>query len=152
MAGWRATLLRWSLVLVLAGGLVAMHSLMLAGGGGTGHPVGTAKMVMSGPVVTSPASPAHPVSHAGAQVEPAPAVDDHPGRSGHHGDGMSMLLHLCLAVLGTLLLALAAPLLLAVLDRAAPAGSRAGPFTARTHPRAPPPTPVRLAQLCVSRR
>lgn len=149
MAGWRATLLRWSLVLMLAGGLVAMHSLMLAGGGGTGHPVGTAKMVMSGPMATLPA---HPVSYAGSKVEPAPAVDDHPGRSGHHGDGMSMLLHLCLAVLGALLLALAAPLLLAVLDRAAPAGSRAGPLTPRTHPRAPPPTPVRLAQLCVSRR
>jgi Family of unknown function (DUF6153) len=145
--GWRATLLRWSLVLVLAGGLVAMHSLMLAGGGGIGHP-----MVMSGPMVTSPAPPSHPVSHAGSEVEPAPAVDDHSGRSGHHGDGMSMLLHLCFAVLGTLLLALAAPLLLAVLDRAARAGSRAGPFTPCTHPRAPPPTPVRLAELCVSRR
>lgn len=149
MTGWRATLQRWSLVLALAGGLVAMHSLVLAGGGGVGHPVGTVEttpMTMAG----APAQSSHRVSPARSAI--APPADARPGRSGHHGDGMSMLLHLCLAVLGALLLALAAPLLLHVLDRAAPAGSRAGPSTARSHPRAPPPTPVRLAQLCVSRR
>lgn len=152
MSGWRATLLRWSLVLALAGGLVVMHSLMLAGGGGVGHPAGAVPMAMSG----APAPPSHQAPHpavlVGSQVEPAPVVEVRSGPSGHHGDGMSMLLHLCLAVVGTLLLALTAPLLLAVLDRAALAARPVGPPAPCSHPRAPPPTPVRLAQLCVSRR
>jgi hypothetical protein len=79
----------------------------------------------------------------------------HEGHDGHQGDGsMSMLAHLCLAVLGLLLLALVAPALLAWyrrgVDRAA--AQLAGHPAGSGQPRAPPPTAVRLAELCVSRR
>ncbi|WP_345412850.1 hypothetical protein [Pseudonocardia xishanensis] len=73
-------------------------------------------------------------------------------RSSPH-DPMSALhtlLHLCLAVL-TGLLVLAAAVLLALLlirRRRAPAPSAGRPVTG---PRAPPPTSVRLARLCVLR-
>jgi hypothetical protein len=150
MTGWRARVLRWSIVLSLAAGLVAMHSLLIAGGGGVGHPSRTARAAMSEVSVSH--SPAHAAVGAASEVGQVPAAEAPSRPPGHHGDGMSMLLHLCLAVLGALLLALAVPLLLAVLARAAPAGRTTGLPAPCAHPRAPPPTPVRLAQLCVSRR
>ncbi|WP_051581209.1 DUF6153 family protein [Pseudonocardia acaciae] len=141
MTGWRATSVRWSLVLAIAAGLVAMHSLMLGGGGGVGHESEPA------PAAAMSAMAEHPAEVSAPDHDPAQTGH------GHHGDGPSALLHLCLAVLGTLLLALAAPLLLAVLGRRATvAGRPAGMPTPCPHPRAPPPTSVRLAELCVSLR
>jgi hypothetical protein len=153
MTGWRTTMARWSIVLALAAGLVAMHSLVLADGG-VGHGSHSVPAEMS---VTGPRPVPAAISVTGAHSDPAAmSVSGDPEpveRSGHHGDGMSALLHLCLAVLGMLLLGLVAPLLLAVLGR--PAGS-ADPAAGRSspcpRPRAPPPTSVRLAELCVSRR
>lgn len=145
-------LARWLLVVVVAAGVVAMHSL-LGPGGCDGHGAGMGGVpASSGAAVMAE----HPV--AGLPAPPGLAAGD----EAHAGHGplidpagwthrCGLLGHLCLAVLVALGLAL-----LSVLPRAlAGAGSDVNEARARggaTSPRAPPPTSVRLAELCVSRR
>jgi hypothetical protein len=202
--------LRWLLVVVIGAGVVAMHTLMSAGGGsgrdpmagsmgdGGGHgsmspvlmgagggqvsmgAVSTSQVSMGavsasqvsigaapmGPVSASqvsasavsmgaaPMSDATPAAATAAVAAGAPVGAPPAGHPGHPGGGsMSMLAHLCLAVLTLLLFAFAAPLLLARSRRVLDTATRpAGDPTRSSHPRAPPPTSVRLAELCVSRR
>ena len=139
--------LRWLLVTVTGAGVIAMHTLM--GTGAAHHMTGAVSMTGAG-AMTSAVS----MTGAGAMTS-AVSMTTATGHRGHHGDGsMSMLAHLCLAVLGLLLLALAAPALLARYrrdtDHAAPMA--AGHPSGYGQSRAPPPTAVRLAELCISRR
>jgi hypothetical protein len=168
--------LRWLLVTVTGTGLIAMHTLMGVGGG---HCAGAATdaMTTSTPVLmaarapmTAPAPMAGnaPMTAHAPMTAPAPMAGNAPvsapapttaqsgatGHPGHHGDGsMSMVAHLCLAVLGLLLLALAAPAVLGWFRHDADRITQLAGYPAGAgQPRAPPPTNVRLAQLCISRR
>ncbi|HWN33430.1 MAG TPA: hypothetical protein VNP03_11825 [Pseudonocardia sp.] len=158
--------LRWLLVTVIGAGVIAMHTLM--GAGHAHHMPGAEPMTGAGAVTGAGAMTGGGLAaDAAPMTDLAPAVDHAPmtatapvtaldaGRHpAHHGDGsMSMLAHLCLAVLGLLLLALFAPALLAWYSRGVDrAAQLAGHPAGSGQPRAPPPTAVRLAQLCVSRR
>ena len=132
-------------MLALIAGVVAMHSLVAC------HPVAFGVQANVPAVATDHGAGHAPMPSAGdhGTALPAPAAGS---ASGGH-DPMSALhhmLHLCLAVVTALLLA--AVVLLAVLSLR---GDRAGAASAGprgTGPRAPPPpTSVRLAQLCVLR-
>jgi hypothetical protein len=159
--------LRWLLVTVTGAGVIAMHTLM--GTGAAHHTTSAQPMTgavsmadavsMTSAVDTVGAAPmtdlAPTADRAPMTAAPPTAGQDAAGHQGHHGDGsMSMLAHLCLAVLGLLLFVLAAPALLARYRRDTDRAVR----TAAGHPsgygqsRAPPPTAVRLAELCISRR
>jgi hypothetical protein len=149
--------LRWLLVVVIGAGVVAMHTLMGAGDGHGRDPMTASMGAVSmgavsmgtavGPASVSAAPGAGSAADASVGTPPA-------GHPGHHGDGsMSMLGHPCLAVLTVLLLVLAVPLALTRHRRALESATRpAGDPTCSSHPRAPPPTSVRLAELCLSRR
>jgi len=162
--------LRWLLVTVTGAGLIAMHTLMGVGGG---HCAGAATdaVTTSTPVLMAARAPmtghapmaGHtPMAAQAPMTAPALMAGHTPmtaqsgatGHPGHHGDGsMSMVAHLCLAVLGLLLLLLAAPALLGWFRHDADRITQlAGHPAAAAQPRAPPPTNVRLAQLCISRR
>jgi hypothetical protein len=150
--------LRWLLVTVTGTGLIAMHTLMGVGGG---HCAGAATdaMTTSTPVLMAARAPmTAPAPMAGNAPVSAPAPttaqSGATGHPGHHGDGsMSMVAHLCLAVLGLLLLALAAPAVLGWFRHDADRITQLAGYPAGAgQPRAPPPTNVRLAQLCISRR
>ena len=151
--------LRWLLVTVTGAGVIAMHTLM--GTGAAHHMTGAVSMTGAGAMtsavsMTGAGAMTSAVSMTGAgAMTSAVSMTTATGHRGHHGDGsMSMLAHLCLAVLGLLLLALAAPALLARYrrdtDHAAPMA--AGHPSGYGQSRAPPPTAVRLAELCISRR
>ena len=165
--------LRWALVTVTGTGLIAMHTLMGVGGGhcagaATDAPTTSTPVLMAAHAPT--AGPAPMAAHAPMTAHAPMAVQvpmagrapmtghapmtAHGSAPGHPGDGsMSMVAHLCLAVLGLLLLALAAPALLGWLRRDADRATRlAGHPAGAGQPRAPPPTNVRLAQFCISRR
>ncbi|HEX4359086.1 MAG TPA: hypothetical protein VH141_16270 [Pseudonocardia sp.] len=159
--------LRWLLVTVTGAGVIAMHTLM---GTGVAHHMTGAEPMAGAVSMAGAGAMTSAVDAVGAALmtDPAPTADRAPitaappapgqdaaGHQGHHGDGsMSMLAHLCLAVLGLLLLVLAAPALLARYrrdtDRAVPMAAGHPPGYGRS--RAPPPTAVRLAELCISRR
>ncbi|HEX4252075.1 MAG TPA: hypothetical protein VH008_29735 [Pseudonocardia sp.] len=148
--------LRWLLVTVTGAGLIAMHTLMGVGGG---HCAGASTGGMTGAVMmpgTGGTSISAPMTGAPATAAPTSMTDGVTSdATGHHGYGsMSMLAHLCLAVLVLLLLVLAAPALLAWLRREVDgSGQRlTGHPAGSGQPRAPPPTNVRLAELCISRR
>jgi hypothetical protein len=174
----RASVTRWLVILVTGIGLVAMHSLMGVPGAGPHTMADGRSVAVSGQYAASASAPhdlvpaGHPrppgvdpvmgSSVMGSSMMNDPVMSDpvmgddpmtghgqQPGR-GHH-DG-SMLGHLCLAVLAALGLVLL-PLLSRVLRCPSAAPARpAGSGPASSHSRAPPPTPTRLAQLCVSRR
>ena len=174
--------LRWLLVTVTGAGLIAMHTLMGVGGGHCAG-AATDAVTTSTPVLMSARAPmtapapmaGHtPMAAQAPMTAPAPMAGHAPmtapasmaghapmtaqsgatGHPGHHGDGsMSMVAHLCLAVLGLLLLLLAAPALLGWFRHDADRATHlAGHPAGAGQPRAPPPTNVRLAQLCISRR
>jgi hypothetical protein len=139
-AGWRWE--RALVVLALLAGVVAMHSLAMP----MAHTVDHA-----GSVTTAATAPGHqPSGHpmAGGMtttVATAMSAPQAPGLGGH------TMLHVCLAVLtALLLLALQAAAHLRrtgiTVDRAPARAPHATPW-----PRPPPPTSVRLAQLCVLR-
>ena len=144
----RASVTRWLVVLVTGVGLVAMHSLMSVPGP---HLASSGVSVSSSGRPDATASPlAEPMGEQPMGEQPMGAPGQPPGHDHHHG---SMLGHLCLAVLAALGLVLLAPLLFRTLRRRPVAPVRpAGPDSASSAARSPPPTPRRLAQLCVSRR
>ena len=140
-------LVRWQrglLLLAVVLGVVSMHSTVVSHLGGGPHPA-LARM-------SSPAMSAEPMSVAPAEAPPSAATASpaHAG-DGHPGSGLHDLLHLCLAVLTGLIVAVALTLFAIVAARAA----RSAPTEvgrSATGPRAPPPpTSVRLARLCVLR-
>jgi hypothetical protein len=174
----RASVTRWLVILVTGVGLVAMHSLMSVPGPRRastdasvassgrhaappsspddpmgGHPMG-GQSIGDGPMGDGPMA-GHPMGGhlmGGQSMGDGPMVapGQPPGHDHHHG---SMLGHLCLAVLAALGLVLLAPVLARTLRRRPVAPVRpAGPDPASSDARAPPTTPTRLAQLCVSRR
>ncbi len=147
----RRGLQRVLLVLSLIVGVVAMHSTT-ACHDATGHarnaavhvddsahsaPSPAARSAMDGEM---PAAGPAPAAGVAGEREPA----------GQHS-ALHDLLHLCLAVVAALLVLAGTALLTLLAGSAArragdPRGGRPG-----TGPRAPPPTSVRLAQLCVLR-
>jgi hypothetical protein len=132
----RASRLRWWFVVVaVATGMIAMHSL-------AGHEHGQAGV--SPTVVTV----AESSCCAGEHVLPVGVRED----SGpHHHSTLVALLHLCVAVLtGFTVLVIAA--LLAFVGCAIAVSKRVSLLAMRFgHTRSPPPTSARLAQLCVLR-
>ncbi|MBP2366765.1 DUF6153 family protein [Pseudonocardia parietis] len=127
-------------------GLVGMHALVVpatAPATDTGHQVAIAASV-AGPTD-------HRADAATAPSAPVPAAATHHPMSADHGEHDTHLLHLCLAVLAAVGLALVAAWLL--LGRlmlpvsVTPARQRARDMPAQR----PPPVPRRLAQLCVMR-
>lgn len=142
-------------VLAVILGLLGMHALVVANGA---HSMSTpSQAVLASPDTASPmvGSPTVTIPMPSAVVAGADGVapadgDDPPAPQGDHSAGHQML-HLCLAVLAALIVLLTA-LLPAVLRGlpGSPGGSNAG--RTRSAPRRrPPPTAVRLAQLCVMR-
>ena len=137
---------RWLLILSIAAGLIAMHHL------------GAHTPDMHGPDMSSPATatPAQateqPISmdaatsaaHPASAMELVAAAPD-PGTT-----AMSMLMHLCLAVLAALLVLGMLAVAFAVLSRR-PRAANISRAVVIAWPRAPPRTAVRLAQLCVLR-
>lgn len=155
----RGRVARWMLVLAVAVGLVGMHHLLAhdpdapAGGAALaesmtyGMPSGTAAMTAA----MTAAGPVAPVStrtrpHLVSDADRATVMMPSPG----HDLAMGMLMHLCLAVLGGLIvLGLAAvAVTIRVRQRLGPTRF-CGVVTVR--PRSPPRIAVRLAQLCVLR-
>lgn len=126
----------WFVVVVTAVGLIAMHSLV-------GH--AEHEQVASSPTATTTA--AHSCCDGGHGAAPGLRQDSAP----HHGSSSATLLHLCLAVLTGVTIVMIAALLavvrpgVGVTDHSRSLSWRLG----RT--RSPPPTSLRLAQLCVRR-
>ncbi|GAY10972.1 hypothetical protein [Pseudonocardia sp. N23] len=174
---WQQALLVLSLIL----GVVAMHSAVACGAdaghaqnaaiqGAAGPPMrmvgldGPAAVTADANAVTATGSASASADSRGGQQAAATAVLVVPATSDMHATDLAGpagpagghsvlhdLLHLCLAVL-TILLALAGAVLLAVVVARAtrPDTIHRGGRPA-AGPRAPPPTSVRLAQLCVLR-
>lgn len=140
---WQRVLLMVALVL----GVVAMHTMVLAPGGGHDSAAGG-----SGHVAAAMSSgPPQAVMDASF-----PAVHDqaHQDSATHHGPGSPAaihdLLHLCLAVLAAL--AVMAALAVVWLTAAAATRPHLEPGSGATAPARPPPrSAVRLALLCVLR-
>ena len=132
---WVDRLRWWIVVVATAAGMIAMHSLVE-------HEHTQAD--------SSPTAMMIPASSCceGAHAASAGALAD---TDPHDGSSLSALLHLCLAVLtGFALLAIAA--LLAFIRLPAGISGRMSPLAAALdRTRSPPPTAVRLAQLCVLR-
>ncbi|MFP5068068.1 DUF6153 family protein [Pseudonocardia nantongensis] len=129
------------LVLPVLLGLVGMHALVV--------PAPT--------TATSPTVARIPVEHATPQhgpVVPAGGAGEHgapAGHDDHHDDGASHLMHLCLAVLAAVGVALLSAWLF--LGRLSLPGSSTPVrrWTGGMPAARPPPVPRRLAQLCVLR-
>ena len=125
----------WFVVVATAAGMIAMHSL-------AAHEHTQAASAPT--VMMIPASSCCEGEHA---VSAGALPDEDP----HEGSSLLALLHLCLAVLtGFTLLAIAA--LLAFIRLRTGISDRLSPLAAALdRTRSPPPTSVRLAQLCVLR-
>lgn len=144
---------RMLLVLALIVGVLGMHALVVLPSA-AGHR-------MPSPVVTAPAVADNGAVHIATAVHdgtaPAAAagvqlVSDHPGPGGGHGSSPSHhVLHLCLAILAALVVLGMAALALWPLQRPDRHEVAIGALTGRAPRRRPPPTSVRLAQLCVLR-
>lgn len=147
----RAGSWRWERVLVVLAllvGVVAMHSLVMPMVDDHAMPVASAAMTedLHGHVMTGPGTPvdAMPAGmSAGMPNEmhpgPAPSPDAHP------------MMHLCLAVLGALLLLALWVMTFVIRTRSVADAVPIRVRIAALWPRPPPPTSVRLAQLCVLR-
>jgi hypothetical protein len=135
VASWGDRLRWWFVVVATAAGMIAMHSL-------AAHEHTQAASAPT--VMMIPASSCCEGEHA---VSAGALPDEDP----HEGSSLLALLHLCLAVLtGFTPLAIAA--LLAFIRLRADILDRLSPLTAALdRTRSPPPTSVRLAQLCVLR-
>jgi hypothetical protein len=139
---------RWLLILSIAAGLIAMHHL------------GAHTPDMHGPDMSSPAM----ATAAPDQATEQPISMDAATRAAHPASGMelaaaapdpgtttmSMLMHLCLAVLAGLLVLGMLAVAFAILSRP-PRAANVSRSVVIAWPRPPPRTAVRLAQLCVLR-
>lgn len=139
------------LLLALIVGVLGMHALVLVPGTGA-----DARM-------SPPAAMVHSAVHAGPDHGPAPATPatpvasttvDLPGGGAGHGPMPSAVqhgLHLCLAVMAALLVLGVTALVLSRTARPDRPDAPIGALVRRAPRRRPPPTSVRLAQLCVLR-
>lgn len=154
MGGGRRQML---LVLPLILGVLCMHALVLIGAAPAigGH--------MNGPgsVATAPGAAQGMPAHASAGTTDAAAASplaqqgtDHSVHGAGHGSmpsSMHQILHLCLAILAALLVLGMAALALWPTLRPDRRHVRIRALVRRAPRRRPPPTSVRLAQLCVLR-
>lgn len=153
MIGGRRQML---LVLTLIVGVLCMHALVLIGTSpaGGGHSVGHGPVAASSPIQ---AMPVHASAGTGDAVPASPLVaegSDHADHGARHGStpsAMHHVLHLCLAILAALVVVGAAALVLWRTLRPDRTSVPIGALVRRAPDRPPPPTSVRLAQLCVLR-
>ncbi|MFC4942051.1 DUF6153 family protein [Pseudonocardia sp. GCM10023141] len=143
----RAGSWRWERVLVVLAlllGVVAMHSLAMPMADEHAMPMASAAMTqdLHGHVMAGPVAPVDAVS-AGMPdaMHPGPAQSP---------DAHTMM-HLCLAVLGALLLLTVWVMTFVIRTRSVADAVPIRVRIAALWPRPPPPTSVRLAQLCVLR-
>lgn len=154
MIGGRRQML---LMLTLILGVLCMHALILVGTSptGGGHSVGPGPgAAASGPTHEMPAHASAGTGDATAASPLVHAGSDHSDRGAGHGStpsAMHHVLHLCLAILAALLVVGAVALALRHTLRPDRPGVPIGALVRRAPCWPPPPTSVRLAQLCVLR-
>jgi hypothetical protein len=132
---WGDQLRWWFVVVATAAGMIAMHSL-------AAHEHTQAASAPTAMMISASAC---------CEGEHAPSAGALADTNPHDGSSLLALLHMCLAVLtGFTLLAIAA--LLAFIRLRTGISDRLSPLAAALdRTRSPPPTSVRLAQLCVLR-